>query len=158
MTLRRTAFAALAAAALALPGLASAQPMEHGWHHGGPGDDMEFLHGLNLTDAQKEQAHSLMKAAFAQAKLLMEQMHTLREQHITLLLTAGSTKEQLAAVLHQEESVRNELDSQRLTTALQLRSLLTPEQLAQAADLHTKLEALHEQERQTIEGARGEPE
>jgi len=144
--------AALAACMISVGGLAVAQPMEMGpWHHGM--DDMEFLHGLNLTAAQKTQAHTILKSAFATNRPLMEQMHTLREQHINLLLTPGSTEAQIAAVVKQEEGVRNELDAKRLAIALQLRALLTPQQLSQAADLHSKLEALHEQERQTIESA-----
>jgi Spy/CpxP family protein refolding chaperone len=133
--------------------------MEGGWHHGGGGgSDMEFLHGLTLTDAQKEQAHSIIKSAMAQNKPLMEQLHQLREQHITLVLTAGSTQSQLAAVLHQEENVRNQLDNAHLAMALQLRNVLTPAQLSQAADLHTKMAALHEQEHQVLEGAHDQPE
>jgi Spy/CpxP family protein refolding chaperone len=159
MSIRRSALAAVAICALALPGLAVAQPMEGGWHHGGPGGgDMEFLHGLTLTDAQKQQAHTIMESARTQSKPLMEQLHQLREQHITLILTAGSTQSQLAAVQQQEESVRDQLDNAHLATALQLRDVLTPQQLSQAADLHTKMEALHEQEHQVLESAHDQPE
>jgi Spy/CpxP family protein refolding chaperone len=159
MNIRRFALAAVAICALALPGLAIAQPMEGGWHPGGPGGgDMEFLHGLTLTAAQKQQAHTIIKSTMAQNKPLMEQLHQLHEQHITLILTAGSTQSQLAAVVHQEEHVRNHLDNAHLAMALQLRDLLTPSQLSQAADLHTKMEALHEQEHQLLEGALDQPE
>jgi Spy/CpxP family protein refolding chaperone len=102
--------------------------------------------------------HSILKAAMTQNKPLMEQMHQLREQHITLILTAGSTKAQLASVVHQEENVRDQLDNARLGMALQLRDVLTPAQLSQAADLHTKMEALHEQEHEMLEGAHDQPE
>jgi Spy/CpxP family protein refolding chaperone len=152
MNLRHLTIAAAATCALTAAGVAAAQPM--GWHHGGPGGgDMEFLHGLNLTDAQKDQAKTIEKSAWAQAKPLMEQLHTLHEQFITTLLTAGSTQVQAAAIQQQEESVRAQLDTDRLGTALQLRALLTPEQLSQAADLHSKLEALHQQEHDVIESA-----
>jgi Spy/CpxP family protein refolding chaperone len=157
MNLRHLTIAAATACALTAGGLAAAQPMEH--HHGGfGGGDMEFLHGLNLTDAQKDQAKTIEKSAWSQARPLLEQMHSLHEQYINALLTAGSTQAQVAAIQQQEESVRNQLDADRLGTAMQLRALLTPEQLSQAADLHGKLEALHQQEREAIENARGSSE
>jgi len=156
MNIRRFALAAAAACALALPGVAAAHDME-GWHHGGPGE-FEFLHGLSLTEAQKTQAHAIMRAAMTQSKPLMDQLHQLHEQHVTLLLTAGSTKSQIEAVQHQEENVRNQLDAARLGTMLQLRDLLTPAQLSKAADMHAKMEALHAQEHEVLEGAHDAPE
>jgi Spy/CpxP family protein refolding chaperone len=155
MNLRHLTIAAVAACGLAGAGIALAQP-QGGWHHGGfGGGDMEFLRGLNLTDAQKEQARSIEKSAWEQAKPLMEQMHTLHEQVITTLLTAGSTQAQVAGIVAQEESIRNQLDTNRVATALQLRNLLTSDQLSQAADLHTRLAALHEQEHEAISAAKG---
>jgi len=159
MSIRRFALAAVAFGALSLPGIAVAHQMEGGWHHGGPGGgDWEFLHGLTLTDAQREQVHSIITSEMTQNKPLMEQLHQLHEQHMTLILTAGSTKAQLASVVHQEENVRDQLDNAHLGLALQLRDVLTPAQLSQAADLHTKMEALHEQEHQMMEGAHDQPE
>jgi Spy/CpxP family protein refolding chaperone len=152
MTLKHAARAMLMACMVSATSIAVAQPLEEGWHHGG---GLEFLRGLDLTDSQKTQAHEIQKAAWTQSKPLFEQLHTLHEQQINLLLTAGSTEAQIAAVLKQEESVRAQLDSAHLATALQLRALLTPDQLAQAADLHSKLEALHQQEHDAIESARG---
>jgi Spy/CpxP family protein refolding chaperone len=157
MNLRHLTIAAATTCALTAAGFAVAQPM--GWHHGGPGGgDMEFLHGLNLTDAQKDQAKTIEKSAWSQTKPLVEQLHTLHEQYVTTLLTANSTQAQAAAIQQQEESVHNQLDAAKLATAFQLRALLTPEQLSQAADLHSKLEALHQQERDAIEAARSSSE
>jgi hypothetical protein len=44
------------------------------------------------------------------------------------------------------------MDSAHLTETLQLRGLLTADQLAQAAATHTKLEALHAQEHAVMAG------
>lgn len=155
MNLRHLTIAAAAACGLAVAGTAAAHP-EGGWHHGGfGGPDMEFLRGLNLTDAQKEQAHSIEKSTWEQARPLMEQMHALHEQEINLLLTAGTTQAQIGGIVAQEQAIRNQLDANRLATALQLRNLLTADQLIQAAELHSKLEALHEQEHEAISATRG---
>jgi len=155
MNLRHLTIAAVTACGLAAAGIAAAQP-EGAWHHGGfGGGDMEFLRGLNLTDAQKEQARTIEKSAWEQTKPLMEQMHTLHEQQITTLLTAGTTQAQVSGIVAQEQAIRNQLDANRVATAFQLRNLLTSDQLAQAADLHTRLEALHEQEHEAISAVKG---
>jgi Spy/CpxP family protein refolding chaperone len=148
MTFKQTLIAAAAAGALSA-GAAMAQPMEGGWHHGGPGggEGMELLHSINLTDAQKQQAHEIEHAAWAQAKPIMQQMRAVHEQLETAMLAPGSvTADQLSPLVTQEEQLKSQLDQQHLNTVLQIRALLTPEQLTQAAATHQKLAALHEQE------------
>ena len=149
MKLRHTLIAVAAACGLAAAGTALAQPMgghmEGGFHHG---DGMELLHSLTLTDIQKKQAHQIGKNAWTQSKPIMEQLHAIHEQMETQLLTAGSiTADQLSPTVQKEEALRSQLDQIHLNTVLQIRALLTPEQLSQAASTHQKLEALHEQER-----------
>ena len=154
MKLRHTLIVAAAACGLAAAGAAFAQPMggghmEGGWHHG---DGMELLHSLTLTEIQKKQAHQIGKTAWTQSKPVMEQLHTLHEQMETQLLTAGSiTADQLSPTVVKEEALRSQLDQIHLNTVLQIRALLTPEQLSQAASTHQKLEALHEQERAVMD-------
>jgi periplasmic protein CpxP/Spy len=153
MTIKQTLVAAVAACALTA-GVAIAQP--HGaWHHGpGMGEGLEILHSLNLTDAQKEQAKTIEKAAWAQAKPIMEQMHATHEQLANAVLASGTvTADQLSPMVTQEEQYRTQLDQIHLNTVLQIRALLTPEQITQAAATHQKLEALHEQEHEVVEGA-----
>jgi Spy/CpxP family protein refolding chaperone len=114
---------------------------------------MEIMHQLNLTDAQKQQAHTIMEGAWARAKPVMDQMHSVHEQLAAQFLTSGTTAAQLEPLVRQEEQLRAKLDSEHLNIALQVRNLLTPDQLAQAATLHTKLSALHEQEHEVMEGS-----
>jgi Spy/CpxP family protein refolding chaperone len=151
MTMKQTLIAAVAACALTA-GAALAQP--HGeWHHGGM-EGMEILHSLNLTDAQKAQAKTIEKAAWAQAKPIMAEMRTTHEQMMNALLASGTvTADQLSPMVTQEEQYRAQLDQIHLNTVLQIRALLTPDQITQAAATHQKLEALHEQEHEVMEGA-----
>jgi len=146
----------LAAAAftgfIATAPLAQAQPMEPGFHHGEMGVGLEFLHGLSLTDAQKTQIHDILKTSFTAHKGAMEQMHALHEQIIGSLL-AGSSIAQIRPLVKQEEALRSQGDESRLELAIQLRAVLTPEQLTQAAATHTKLQSLDEQEREVMHGA-----
>jgi Spy/CpxP family protein refolding chaperone len=132
------------AGVLAVGGVALAQPHHGGPEHGG----LEFLlHGINLTDAQKTQIHQIEKASWATMKPLMEQEHTLHEQEVTQFLAAGTvTAEQFSTIKTQEEALRTQLDAAHLNTMLQVRGVLTAEQISKAATLHAQMEQLHEQE------------
>ena len=98
-----------------------------------------------------------MENAWASSKPIMDQMHSVHQQLATQFLTAGTTAAQLEPLVRQEEQLRAQLDSKHLNVALQVRNLLTPDQLAQAATLHTKLSALHEQEHEVMEGSHDGP-
>ncbi len=150
MNVRQMIIAAAAAGALGVAGMATAQPMGAGMHHGG---GMEFLHGISLTDAQKAQVQAIHKAGWAQMKPLMQQMRAVHEQIVTKMLAAGDvTAEAMAPLVAQEEALRNQMDSLHLSQTLQMRALLTPTQLAQAASTHAKIEALHAQEHAVMSG------
>jgi Spy/CpxP family protein refolding chaperone len=146
------AAAAVAAGVISVSALAIAEPMQGGWHHGGGG--MELLHGLSLTDAQKEQVKSIEQADREQMRPVMHQLHSLHEQIETGLLS-GATADQLGSLVQQEETLRNQMDAAHLGLAVQIRGVLTPEQLTQASTQHAKLVALHEQEHELMRG--GEP-
>ncbi len=142
MKIRHMALA-LATLGLLAAGAATAAPMHRGWH----GDGLEILHGIDLTDAQKTQVHEIMKTNWAQMKPVMQQMRSIHEQIETTLLTPGSvTQDQLNPLVQQEQQLRAQLDAARVSTALQIRGMLTPAQLTKAASVHQQLEALHEQE------------
>jgi Spy/CpxP family protein refolding chaperone len=140
------------AGALAIAGVANAQP--HGEFGHGPGA-MGFLHGITLTDEQKAQVKSIEQASWASLKPLMEKMRTAHEAQVNKLLGAGTvTVDTLKADVAQEESLREQIDAIHTSTMVELRNLLTPEQLAAAASKHAQIEQLHEQEHALM----GEPE
>lgn len=152
MTFKRTMIAAAACLTLAST-VAMAQPMPgmggHGMEMGRPG--MMMLEGLNLTDAQKQAAQEIIHGSWQQARPLMQQLRGVRQQFAGQLLAPGSvTAAQFAPLMQQEQALRAQLDTQRLDTALKLRALLTPEQLAQAATKRDKLVALHAQMRDVM--------
>jgi Spy/CpxP family protein refolding chaperone len=136
------AFGATLTSALLLAGAAIAQP--HGdWGHG----PFEFLHGLNLSEAQQAQVHDIMKSAWANEKPVMEKLRAAHQAEINVLLGAGTvTADTVAPTLAQEETLRQQLDQAHVATALQIRAVLTPEQLAAAATKFAQIEQLHEQE------------
>jgi hypothetical protein len=62
-----------------------------------------------------------------------------------LMSTSAVNASELEPLQQRENRIHQELDQQSLSAALQIRSLLTPKQLAKAADLHNKLKSLREQ-------------
>ncbi len=139
------------AAALLLarvPGVA-AQEMSMGHHLEG----MAILHGLNLTDEQRDKVHAIVKSSFEQARPAMQKLRGLHEQMADQMLSGGDlTEAQFDPVLQQQDALRQQLDKIHVQAMLQIRALLTPAQMAQAADLHKKLASLHAQEHALMGG------
>jgi Spy/CpxP family protein refolding chaperone len=140
------------ACALTFGSNAGAQP--HGeWGHG-PGA-LGFLHGVALSDEQKTQVKSIEQASWASLKPLMEKLRTAHEAQINKLLGTGTvTAETLQPDVAQEEALRHQIDAIHTGVMVQLRNVLTSEQLAQAASKHAQIEQLHDQEHALM----GEPE
>lgn len=153
---RHNLAAAFAAAGIALAALA-APALAHDRHdHGSYGFDL--FHGVQLTDAQQAQVRNVMQAAETASAPARTQMHALREQIESRLLSSGSVgAADLAPLLAQEEQLRSGLDANRLDTALKLRAILTPTQLSAAAATHAQLAALHERERRVEQPATPTP-
>jgi Spy/CpxP family protein refolding chaperone len=148
---KKILIAALCAAAVPVAALAA--PGGHGGHQGHHGA-FGFLQGVTLTPEQKTQIHQITQASWTTAKPLMQQLRTDRQQISDLLANGGAvTAAQLTPIQQQAEQVRQQLDSQRLATALQIRQLLTPAQLAQSAQMHQQLASLHQQERAVFQSA-----
>jgi len=142
---KKTLIAALSLAAI--PVVALAAPGGH-FGHRGHGGEFSFLEGVTLTADQQTQLHQIVKASWTTSKPLVEQLHADRKQIGDLLAsTATVTSAQLTTLQQQADQIRTQLESQRLATALQIRALLTPAQLAQSAAAHQQLESLHAQER-----------
>jgi Spy/CpxP family protein refolding chaperone len=148
---KKTLAAALLCTAI-VPFAAQAAPEGHGWHH--RGGEFGFLEGVTLTTAQQTQIHQIMEAGRTEAKPLVEQLRADHRQLADLLAGGGPVSaSQLTPIQQHAEQVRQQLDSQRLATALQVRALLTPAQLAQSAQVHQQLAALHQQERAIFQAA-----
>jgi Spy/CpxP family protein refolding chaperone len=135
--------------AAAIPAAAFAQPHGHG--PGGGGGPMSMpmmmlLRHVNLTADQQTQVHQLMDANFAQAQPLIMQLHSIHDQIADKLLSPGSvTTADLTPLQQQASQINQQLDQDMLATALKIRGVLTPAQLAQASDLHGKLKSLRTQ-------------
>ena len=148
---KKTLIAALCVAAVPLAALAA--PGEHGGHHGHRGG-FSFLEGVTLTPEQQIQVHQIFQTSWSTAKPLMQQLRADHKQIEDLLAGSGTvTQAQLTAIQTQADQLRSQLESQHLATALQVRALLSPAQLAQSAQTHAQLESLHQQERAVFQAA-----
>jgi Spy/CpxP family protein refolding chaperone len=117
-------------------------------HHGGMGHGLGFLRGVTLTDAQQAQLHEITHANWTQIKPVMKQLRAIHGQIIDQLAGAGAVNAaQLGSLQQQASQLRSQIDAQNLNMAIQVRGILTPTQIAQAAQLHQQLGALHDQER-----------
>ena len=150
MFLKRFLMSVCLVVACALPAAAMAQPFHHGWG-GGASDPMPMpmmmlLRHVNLTTDQQTKVHEIMRANFAEARPLMKQLHAIHDQIADKVMSPGTVSESdLKALQSQENQIHQQLDQKMLATALKIRGLLTPAQVAQAADLHTKLKGLRSQ-------------
>jgi Spy/CpxP family protein refolding chaperone len=86
---------------------------------------------------------------------LMQQMHSIREQIADKLLSSGSVSaSDLAPLLTQQSQIQQRLDSQMVSTAIQIRGVLTTNQLSKVAAANEKLKQVHSE----IESILGPPD
>jgi Spy/CpxP family protein refolding chaperone len=119
----------------------------HSQFRGGGGEGM-LLQGLNLSTDQQTAIRTIHQAAHAQAKPMVEQLRQIRTEMKSAMLAAGPVDaNKLATLQTQASTLKSQLDQLRLTSMIQVRNTLTPDQLQQAATTANALSSLHEQER-----------
>jgi Spy/CpxP family protein refolding chaperone len=107
---------------------------------------MMALRAANLTADQQKQVHDIMESSRTSTASQTEQMHSIRDQIADKLLSAGSiSASDLAPLLAQQSTLQQQLDTQMISTAIQIRGVLTSDQLSKVADVHTKLKQIHSQ-------------
>jgi Spy/CpxP family protein refolding chaperone len=107
---------------------------------------MMALRAAALTPAQQKQVHEIMNASRTSSEPQMQQMHSIRDQIADKLLSSGSVSaSDLAPLLAQQTAIQQQLDNQMISTALQIRGVLTSDQLSRVASVHDKLKAIHSQ-------------
>ena len=106
--------------------------MGHGW--GGPGHGMAFLgRELNLTDAQKDQVKTIMKANHANMKTVMQQMAENRKALLAatangvydaakIQALANQQAQLMAAMIMNREAVQHQIYTQVLTSDQQAKA------------------------------------
>jgi len=132
------------------------------FHGGPPGRERLTMTPFEavLSPEQKQALLSMVKADKSKLQALHQRLHQTREALIEKLLSpdaAIDTSKEVAELKAAQAAMIDE----RLSIALAVRKLLSPQQLKDAAAFHAKLEDLHRQEAallQQMEGKQGGPQ
>ena len=130
-------------------GPASAHGSRGGWG-GGPMLGVP-LQALNLTTDQRTQVMTIMSNARGTAQPLMQQLQQARSSLADALLASPSAD--VSAQLQTINGLRSQLLQTRAQTTAQVLAVLTPDQLAQAAQIRAQLAQLRSQRRQLLSPA-----
>ena len=135
-----------------LPGHAQLRPGPH--ERGGMAGDGTgialplLLRGANLTSDQKAQVQQIISNHRATLRDLFSQLRAAQDQMANKLFSAARLQEaDLAPQVQQIAQLRNQLAEEGLRVVLEIRGILTPEQLAKASQRKAQMESLHSQMR-----------
>jgi Spy/CpxP family protein refolding chaperone len=107
-----------------------------------------LLRGANLTADQKAQVQQIMANHRATLRDLFSQLRAAQDQMANKLFSTGKLQEaDLAPQAQQIAQLRNQLADEGLRVVLEIRGVLTPEQLAKASQLKSQMQSLHSQMR-----------
>lgn len=136
-----------------------AQPM--GPMHGGgafgpePGMMLPMLiRKVGLSDTQRQQVRAILNGHRPRFQTLFPQLRDAQQALESRLVSTDPVKaEDLASQIQRIADLRKQILQEGVGVAIEVRSILSPEQLARAADMRTQMSALHEQMRKLM----GEP-
>jgi Spy/CpxP family protein refolding chaperone len=142
---------------------AFAQPYQ-GMRAMGPGRMMEdgpgmllplVLKGVDLTDAQEKRVQEIMAAHRARLRTLFSELQATHKDLGDKLFAPGDVRlEDFTPQLQQMGQLREQLMQEGLKAAVEVRNLLTPEQLAKAAAIKDRMRALHTEMRELFRDKR----
>jgi len=119
----------------------------------GPGMMLPLLlRGADLTPEQKTQVQKIMANNRDEFHTLFNQVRAAQKDLVDQLFASKAvTVDKLAPQVQQVTQLRGQLLQEGLKTALEVRGVLTPEQLAKAAQRKARLQALHAEMRSLLE-------
>ena len=112
-----------------------------------------LVKGAGLTDAQQAQVKQIVASHRPQFEGLLSQLRTTHEQLADKLYAPGPVKaEDLAPLKEQIGQLRGQLSQEGLQVALEVRGVLTPEQLAKAGQTRQRFNELRAEMRGLLGG------
>ncbi len=135
-----------------LPALAQHHPM--GGEMGrGPGMFYMLFRGADLSPDQEAKVREILAAHRTKTRDLMKQLRAVRVEMTDKLFAPGTlTAEDLRPLRQRSAQLLEQLSQDRLAAALEIRAVLTPEQLAKAAKLKDRVRELHAEMQALFEG------
>jgi len=147
----------LAAGTLALAVASSLPAFGHGMRgggacgHGALLGGGRMLHALDLSADQKQKVGDILTAHRPTLAQLRANEKTATQALAAKLLGTGTvTQPDLDALVQQESQARTALMRERLAAALEVRNVLTPQQIQKAATIRAGMQGLHAQMRQLL--------
>ena len=112
-----------------------------------------ILRGVNLTSDQEAQVRQILASHRPTFQALWQQLRTAQESMADRLFGAAAVQStDFAPSLQQVAQVREQLAQESLKVALEIRAVLTADQLTRAAQIKDRLRALRSEERALFEG------
>jgi len=125
-----------------MPGGGGGGGCGHGGFAGGP----RLLHALNLSADQKQQVQAILQAHRATFQQLATNERAARGAIADAMFGTNTvTQQALDPLVQQEAQARTALMNERLAVALQVRGILTPDQIQKASTIHTGMKQLRTQ-------------
>ena len=120
----------------------------------GPGMMLPLvLRHADLTADQQTEVHKIMEADHQNLQALFKQLQTANDQLADKLFATGPVQAaDLTPQVQQITQLRQQLMEQGLKTALAIRAVLTPDQLAKVSQLKDRMEKLQAEMRSIFEG------
>ena len=109
---------------------------------------LRLLYKVGLTDDQKAEVKQILAKHRANLQLWRSQLQTNREQTVDMLLGAGAvTMNTLLPLAQDANGLRAQIAQEWLQALLEVRAILTADQLTKAAGLKDQLRTLHHEMR-----------
>jgi len=107
------------------------------------------LKGVDLTAEQEKNVHDIMTAHRATLRNLFRELQVAHKDVADKLFAPGNVQaDDVATQTQRVAQLREQLMQEGLTVALEVRGVLTPEQLAKAAEIKDRMRALHTEMRE----------
>ena len=118
----------------------------------GPGMMLPLLlKGVDLTPEQEAQVKTLMAGQRENLRAQFQQLRATHEEMANKLFTPGEVKvEDLAPQMQRITQIREQLMKDGLNVMLEVRKILTAEQLAKAIQIKERMKILHEEMRSLL--------
>ena len=114
-----------------------------------------LLQGANLTPEQDAKVRQILSARRAASQALVEQLRQAQDELADKLFAAGSLKEaDLQPQLQKIAQLREQLLRESAKVGLEVRAILTPEQLGKAAQAKDRMRQLQNEMRQLWQSGR----
>jgi len=117
-----------------------------------------MLQGVSLSTEQQAVVAAIMKLHQQTLAPLLDQLRTYHEQMAAMLVSSGTvTLSDFTSLEQQSVQSEQQLQQETLKTALDVRAILTPDQLAAAAANQKKMQEFHSEMRLIMGPAPGAP-